>query len=220
MKPSLFYSANLSDDSPLVLDFRKNDIQLHAESLIEHRELEFECPKNCNNTWLFFTSPRAVAFYQQHCSLDDFKIACLGKGTLKALEKTHSPAFVGEGEVEEVGLQFLEILGEDEVIFPCSQQSLLRIPSVLPKSQVQVIHTYSTQAKSNFHIPNVNVYFFTSPSNVHAYFAKQVPAENSRILAMGVSTQEALLSYGHPSVTPKNYLPDSQLEAIKQSLGR
>jgi uroporphyrinogen-III synthase len=220
LKPTVFYSAALSEDAAIAIALRQKSIHLHAESLIEHQPIPFECPQHLPGTWLFFTSPRAVRFYQEHCALDKSKIACLGKGTLKALEATHSPSFVGEGEVEEVAQQFLEQLGDEEVIFPCSQQSLLRIPSALPKEQVRIIHIYSTQAKSSFHIPAASVYFFTSPSNVHAFFMKQQLPQNSRIVAMGISTQEALLSYGCPSITPKNYLPASQLQAIKESLGR
>lgn len=220
MKPLVFYSAVLGEDAPLSQGLAQSNIQVHAESLIEHSVFDFDCPSHLESAWIFFTSPRALEVFQKKCSLDKFKIACLGKGTLKALGNHYEATFVGEGEVEEVAQQFRRVLGDEDVVFPCSKQSLLRVPSALPSSQVKVLYTYSTLARSQFSIPDADVYFFTSPSNVHAFFSKQIPAQNSRFLTMGLSTQEALLSYGHPSITPKNYLPEAQLEAIKQSLGR
>lgn len=219
MKALVFYSSRLDLDHPLSIGLREMDLKLHAESLIEFEALPFTCPSNTEFSWLFFTSPKAVRVYHEHCAFKGFKLAFLGEGTLRAKPEEVHADFVGEGEVAEVAEAFKQVLGHDKVLFPCSKNSLQRIPKLLGH-QAEVRFSYETKLKSNFFIPESDLYFFTSPSNVQSFFAKQKPKPGSAIMAMGESTQKELLKFGFPSITPNNYLPESQLKAIKESLKR
>jgi hydroxymethylbilane synthase len=62
----------------------------------------------------------------------------------------------------------------------------------LPKSQVINLPIYKTSPKENIKIELKDIYIFTSPSNVEAYFSCNTYKENATYVAMGICTGKKL----------------------------
>lgn len=170
---------------------------LEAVSFLEFKEIPFTVDQEYGV--IFFSSTRAVHYFLQKTALtDDIKIAAVGSETAKAAEQFgYQVDFIGDksGLPDESAEKFRIWCGDNKVLFPVSDISLLSYSKVLPPDQVQIIQVYSTVIVSRI-VNEADVYVFTSPSNVIGFLALNAITTGATIIAWGKSTEAELMKRG------------------------
>jgi len=189
----------------------ENRIQTRCFSFIHFEAAPFNCPQDVEV--VFFTSPRSVRFFLEACPETNASYACIGKGTADALAATgKQAAFIGRNPAnpEEVATQFHSWLGERNVFFPISDQSLKTISGAIPAAQKQEVIVYRTGEKQQA-IEACDWYVFTSPSNARAFLKTNTLPASSGVVAWGKSTERSLKDQG---ISVTKTLEDSSLSAL------
>lgn len=215
MKTKLFLSNNTILTETFQTFCLQNDIALTAASLIAFEAVVFE--QSVTSDVIFFSSPRSFDFYCASAKLGNELLACIGDGTAAHLEKAgYATHFVGKnsGNPQKVAEDFRQWLGTRTVLFPLAEHSNRSISSVIPEEQRKEVIVYKT-----LHVPQVlaahDIYVWTSPSNVHAFFATNRFPENAQTISWGASTSRALAEYG---ILPTKTLEESSLSALETVL--
>lgn len=198
MKTKLFFSSDQIESASLISFCAENNLELYAQSLIDWESIPFEWFGD--EAIIFFSSPRSVSFFTKGIerNLDEYVLACVGKGTASALQRIGFKAeFVGQqgGNPEQVAQEFKKFAGGRKVLFPMAAESLQTISGLLPENQKNLLPVYRTIQKS-VHIPECMIYVFTSPSNVNAFLELNTVAETSFVIAWGSSTRSCLETNG------------------------
>ncbi len=192
-------------------DPRKNDqfrncleaagYEVEAVSLIEIKQVIMR--KFVKTDWVFFSSKHAVKhFFDQKPDVEGVKYGTVGKATAEELRKFGKRAdFIGsEGDTRLTGKKFASLLGSKTVLFPQAKGSMKTIQLQLSKKEnvkdVVVYETIKKTVDGKWKMDDVNVFVFTSPSNVDTYFETGKVSENQKVVAMGDATAAALKKYG------------------------
>lgn len=180
------------------------DAKVICQPQIEIEFVKFTLDKKVD--WIFFSSSNAVIAYFSFQKVDkNIKYAAIGRGTARTLTKYVEPNFVGEGEVKAAAYQFSKVISAtDIVVFPSSDRSKRSIQSVLPSNQTVDVVAYKTKLTPT-KIEPCDAYIFTSPSNVEAFFKLNTIADNASLVAIGNSTAQKLMEYGHKSKISWDY---------------
>jgi uroporphyrinogen-III synthase len=188
-----------------------------AQILIE--PIAFDPKKFSNCDWLFFTSPNAVSsFFHQSRVLNNQHIAALGKATAEALISFDvEPTFVGSKDSTEVANEFKRIVGKALIGFPVSNLSERTVQSVFPPEQLLESVTYHTLPQPTL-VEDCHLYFFTSPSNVRAFFEVNTIKKDAIVMAIGETTSKALAKFGYSTQVPENYSVEAQYQTIFSAL--
>ena len=129
--------------------------------------------------------------------LDNQKLACIGKGTARALKAhTNKIAFIGDNvDIQVTAQQFAELAGNETCLFPISNISSRTIQKAFKnQSLTHDLVVYNTQ-ENKVSVPAQDVLVFTSPSNVRSYFSNHQDIVNEKIIAIGPSTGKELTAY-------------------------
>ena len=196
MQHSVFISKNIDEVVALQALCKQFQWNFHAQSLIQFESTSFSVPTG----WevVFFPSPRAVSFFfeqQNATTLSGKLLACAGGETAKKI-KTHTDEaidFVAEnaGDTEKVRFDFQKWLGKKKVLYAGSNLAKKSVLLNLPHDQWQFIQVYETSFQYK-QIPTCTIYIFSSPSNVESFFKEnEIPAD-SRVIAWGNTTAQAL----------------------------
>lgn len=168
--------------------------------------------------WVFFNSPNAVVWFykKQETKNRKFKIAALSQGTAEELQKLNIyPDFIGNGNVSEIAVAFEKQLAKDEVVlFPLSNISKKSIPNLLNKKQVKCVEVYQTLTIPK-KVENVDVVFFTSPSNVQGFLLKNKLPKYG--VALGETTEKYLRDLGVKVRVATSYTSDSWIPYLEAS---
>jgi uroporphyrinogen-III synthase len=206
MKP-IFISKDFQDLSPALAALVAEN-KLTAQSLIDFQALPFACPEPTAIT--FFGSIRAAAFYLQNCKPSPL-IAVAGKETARKLKENFdlNAVFIAEesGNPELEAARFNDWRANRSVLFPSSSSSLGTYAKYVPLQHKTIIQVYQTKCKKLL-IEDHQVYVFSSPSNVTAFFQVNKLAPNAIVVAWGKSTQKAL--YENKVTTCHTLLKDQQ----------
>jgi uroporphyrinogen-III synthase len=196
MNQSVFISREPEQVVDLLRFCKEKQWEFIAQSFIHFTESTFETPSG----WkvIFFPSPRAVSFFFKKINpekLADKQIACAGEGTAKEF-KNHSAQridFIAEqaGNTENVRVDFQKWLGNRTVLYVGSNLAQKNVLLNLPHNQWQFIQVYETNYESN-QIPTCSIYIFSSPSNVDSFFRENKIPADSRVIAWGNTTAQAL----------------------------
>lgn len=202
---TLFISKT-AEDSVWLADFcQEQKWNLIAESMINFSEMAFQVPPKTEV--VFFSSKNGVRyFFNQHELPKGVETACVGKETARVLRKLQiEPAFIGEnsGDPTAVGKEFLKFIGNKHVFFPTSNASLHTIANLLPDSQKTITSIYETKGQAQKIAP-ADLYIFSSPSNVEAFFQENTLPNSARIIAWGLVTEKALME--------RDFFPEYVLE--------
>jgi uroporphyrinogen-III synthase len=196
----IFVTRSLAPDSPLRSWAAEHNHQVQAQSLIRFAALPFTAPAMAD--WWFYYSSRAVRF--AGLPPPGVRLAALGRSTAAAVkERSGRVDFHGDGQPEQVALDFLKVADGQAVFFPRARQSRLTVQSALSE-HITVLDAvcYDNQpAPPAAEIP-AEVYIFTSPLNVAAYLDHFSLPPNVRVLAMGPSTAGELARRGIASEWP------------------
>jgi len=216
LKKRVFISRNPADCAA-IRALLPIALEVVSQSLIETKAIPYEKPLPLTD-WIFFSSSNAARhFFEQHPQLDQQKIAAIGEATAHAIRKHHSVDFIGNAsDITDSAYRFAEAIGPQTVLFPIAADSLKHIQSALPAHQVIDLPVYTTTEKSQ-HVAPCDVYVFSSPSNVRAFFAVnngELPKDASWI-AFGEATRDELLRQGiHDVRIPHSLEPHSIAHTI------
>lgn len=187
-----------------------NGYKVFCKSLIETTPMLLK--KFPKTDWIFFTSKNAVKhFFDQQPDLNGEKIGAISHATADEIRKYGKiPEFVGGNNVKVTAKKFSEIVAGKKVLFPQAKKSLRTIQKQLRKEQVVDLPVYETVKKSGDRgqIPKADIFVFTSPSNVEAFFEKnKIPSgKYKRVIAMGKTTAKAIKKLGIKKVyTPPSF---------------
>ena len=88
-------------------------------------------------------------------------------------------------------MDFQKWLGNRTVLYVGSNLAQKNVLLNLPHNQWQFIQVYETNYESN-QIPTCSIYIFSSPSNVDSFFRENKIPTDSRVIAWGDTTAQAL----------------------------
>ncbi len=188
---TVFISKNVVYD-PLLELLQSNGIQLIDQPLITFEAVDFICPDSADYSNIFFSSPRAVEYYLNRCTvLANTRIASIGKATSEALKARNCTIdFEGDksGQPGEVARAFTTFAEGKTVLFPQSDRSNRSMQQRLPSEQVVDLVVYKTLLQPRTFSPAPSVLVFTSPSNAEAYLRKNSILETQTIITWGQTT--------------------------------
>lgn len=174
-----------------------------------------------NANWVFFTSPQSVRSVCEQVELSkDIQIAVLGKGTAKTLAEFGLKAdFTGiDSDTQQVAHDFLSNIGNQTVYLPVGKQTLGVLEAVIPADQLIKHTVYDTLSKLVKLEVEPDVLVFTSPSNVASYLQQYQLKSDQRIIAIGNTTADYILSQSlGVEVEISNYPNEAGL--VEQVLG-
>lgn len=153
--------------------------------------------------WVFFPSREAVRFFLENYQnqINDFQIAALGEGTAHALkEQGIQVSYVGESnDLIKVANSFASLLEKKcKLLYPHSRESKKTLQDALKsteKVELVPLELYTTKTKSEMNIPETEIVFFTSPSNVSGWIDNGGKPDQVIGIAMGYTTFRELQKY-------------------------
>jgi len=217
MISSVFISKDLKELDSLIKNLKINKIKLFALSLIKFNSVEFNTDVECDV--VFFSSSRAFTFYLRNVPLSKIKekkIACAGYKTADFIRKYKLEIdFIPSqpGNVSQSKNEFHNWLGDQSVLYPCSNLSLKSFIKDLPNNQCQVLNVYETTFNSK-ELNDFDAYVFTSPSNVISFFQKNKLNNSAIVISWGDSTSQCLSKYGFKSNFTLKYGDIKELHSI------
>ena len=202
---SVFISRDLSESSYLARFLAKHQINVDARSLIRIyptiNKLDSFILKRAD--WIFFNSKNAIEhfFKLDPWILKKTKIAVLGRGSEKTLRKFNRVAdFSGDDlgiDTEEIAKEFAKIADGQTVLVPRAEASLKTIQKALTENtNIIDMPIYETVIEEEVDKSNAEVLIFTSPSNVEAYFHKNLIDPDQKIICIGHATAKAIDALG------------------------
>ncbi len=181
-----------------LLDFLSDrNIELVDTPMIRFVGESFECPKASDYDIVFFSSPRSVEFFLNHCKIEKDKIvASIGRATSEVLEGRNVPIHfqaVNSGRPKEISKSFSKIVKDKRVLFPQSSRSNRSMQQSLSKDQVLDLVIYNTDLDPKILSEKPEIIVLTSPSNAEAYLLSNSISDNQKVVAWGKTTEQYLL---------------------------
>lgn len=180
-------------------------IVLSYSSLIEIKSILFD--KIPSADWLFFYSQSGIKkFFEKAVFLDfdksSYRYATIGKSTAELLETyiQRSPDFIGTGnDMVEIAQKFYEAAKDKKTLFIQAENSQRSVQKQIEQIAVtETLIVYSNEKKTIGAAIEADILVFTSPLNVEAYFDMPSFYEPSYFVAIGRTTEKALLKAGVP----------------------
>lgn len=188
----IFYSSELAPTHPLVIVCTTLGVDLMHQSLITFEAI----PNKPSSPYdiVFFSSPRSYIF-GKHLITPDTEIACFSKGTAASCDFQIAWQGNTPGNPNQTAQDFKAWAEKKRILFPVSDRSLGSITNAFPADQIEVISVYSTRLSPRVITP-CDIYVFTSPSNVTSYLELNQLPSHAKVIAWGLSTEDALKSLG------------------------
>lgn len=209
----VFISREIGPHSYFRRALDKHSIQIEDRSLIRTfpivNILDPFYLKNID--WIFFSSRNGVEFFfkLKPALSKKVKFGVVGRGSEDALRRHgHLADYVGEsGDVQDVAVEFSNLVKGETVLFPRAQDSLLTISKALSAdTKVVDLPIYETVIADQTDKTFADVLIFTSPSNVDAYFKNNLLDPGQKVIAIGSSTGKKLEEMGVTYILP--FSPD------------
>lgn len=195
-KKRIFISKPIEELEVLAQKCTETNSSLFATALIDFEAIPFDIDHPFDV--IFFASIRAARFFlMAHPIPSETQVACIGNATAQKINALgQGVSFIGTQASNPVvvGETFRTWLGERRVFFPLSSESKRTIPACIPSEQREEKTVYRTRFTPQ-KIAQMDVYIFTSPSNVESYMRMNT-APVGRIIAWGETTKKALQSFG------------------------
>lgn len=203
-KRKVFISKDLSEGHWWKRCLEGNGHEVHARSLIDQEALPFDPDALPKADVLFFSSRNGVRFFLEKLGKEEiqaYKLAVYGEGTAEALaDEGFEADFVGSGGSEAVAeslSKWMKEIGKDALLIPGPEDPASSIPDALKRNGLGVhqIPIYRSSYHSDIQqLPNTpDTLIFTSPSNLRAYLENGHRLDGKRVLAIGSSTEQAVL---------------------------
>ncbi len=192
-----FITRTLTDKNVFKTELETMGFQTEGSSMVKFSSMDFQFDAPCD--WVFFYSKTAVKYFFKKIKpeqLNGKKLATFGSSTAKALEAQGLKAdFHGKGDSSAVAKQFLAIANGKTVAFPRAKNSLKSIQKkIADKTKVVDIPVYKNVPKESTQSSDADYLVFTSPLNARTYFKNHAPKDHQKLIAIGKTTGEALVS--------------------------
>lgn len=196
MPIKLFISKPIDEVGRLKTFCNQRGWKLIAKSFLTFEPTLFSW--NNEEDIIFFSSPRAVDFFNRQFPLSTTKIyACAGKKTEDKLAEYGLRAdFVADhsGMVTDMAKGFAEFAKGRSVIFPISNLSQQSYSQYLAKGSFRFVQVYATKINPAI-IEDCDLYIFTSPSNIRGFLMEN-PANSKLSISWGETTAKYLNKSG------------------------
>ncbi len=201
-RKKIFISKSLDEHNYLRKLCQRLQWRLTDVPLIQTKTIPVSFIPDCD--WIFFNSKNAVRYFLSSSDsatelLHKKHIACVGKGTEHFLEaQGFSAHFVdSDTSIENIAQEFSMLCKNQKVLFPCSTISNKSVGNQIQTvAEVIYLPVYSTIELGIRFSESFDIFIFTSPSNVRAFFKNNIASSHARYIAMGESTQKELMQYG------------------------
>ena len=205
----VFITRNLRPEDYLRRNLTHHGFTVEGKALIEMKPVPLRSVPVTD--WIFFSSKHAVKFFfMQKPDIGAQKFGCIGKSTAEAIRKYGRRAdFIGYStDTKMTGKQFASRVGSGTVLFPMAKGSMRSIQNGFVKSgqtiDLVVYETLKTEAQ--IQASGYEIFLFTSPSNVEAFFEKNKLTPAQKAIAMGEATANALKKFGiHRPTLPDDF---------------
>jgi uroporphyrinogen-III synthase len=170
----------------------ENGWEVYHRSLIEIEFIPFEIKDNFD--WIFVSSSNgARLLFANFEPPENTKIGVVGEATAAVVRSFgFFPDFIGKtGNMNELGDLLARTIGKSTVLFVGAQGGSEKIRSFIPIKQWAFIPIYRTVLDSDLAIPETDVVFLTSPSNVRSYL-RNTSLKGKIVLAIGHTTADFL----------------------------
>lgn len=188
----VFISKNLKECEPVIDSLRDSNYEFICKSLIKFDEVPFEI--NEDYEVLFFGSIRSFDFFTKKMKINDgVEIACAGRTTANYIKQYgYDVQFVPfSPDVNVASEEFRDWLGSRKVLFPTSDKTLKTFSNKIKPDQLFERIIYTTKLEKQ-KVPASDLYFFSSPSNVDAFFLMNTIYPSAKVFAWGRSTGNRL----------------------------
>lgn len=219
MSSVVFISRDQKDCTELEQRLSALRANLLAQSFIRIEHIAFS-PAIPMTDWIFFSSKNAVlAFFASAPLIGKQRFAAVGKGTAELLKQYVPVDFIGEHIDTTITAQdFKSVVGGATVLFPQSDISRKTIESACAASQVESLVCYSTQ-ELEIKMKPADIYVFTSPSNVRAFYRLNAISPEAKVMAFGYPTQQVLSEHFSGNIIiPEALDTESLVRTIKSLL--
>lgn len=200
---SVFISRKLSADGAFNTILKAEGFDVAGESLVDFQAVPFDSiPKT---DWIFFYSKKGVEFFMEGLTkfetqnqLFYVNFGAIGEETAKTLEKYgFTPHFIGSGNPDTTASQFINLVQERTVLFPCALNSKHSIEKRI-QDRIKCLNliVYINLPKTDCRMLSQHFLVFTSPLNVEAYFNKHAIQPHQKVVAIGETTAAALRRMG------------------------
>ncbi|MEM8585968.1 MAG: uroporphyrinogen-III synthase [Bacteroidota bacterium] len=197
---ALFISRSLTADSPIRSWCQSKKVDLVDLSLVKFSRPDRIIWPEDDFEWVFFYSSRAVSFFleQFQGDLTNIQFACFGQGTAESLLAAgHSPSFIGNGDFRQVADDFASVASGQKVLFPQARNSRRTVSRHIgDRILATEVVVYENEAKAIAFEQSFKYLLFTSPLNVMAFCDKNFIDPFTHVIAIGPSTEAALVSRG------------------------
>ena len=197
---AVFISRDEKKNDFLKRCLEANGYKVFSQSLIEIKQIPIRKYKKCD--WVFFSSKNAVKhFFEQKPDVEGVKFGSVGKSTAEEIRKFGKRAeFIGNSDdTRMTGKKFSALVGNKTVLFPQAKASMKSIQLQLPKREnvVDLIVYETLKATSiKYQVSGIDIFVFTSPSNVDSFLEKNKIKAEQKVVAMGDATANALKKRG------------------------
>jgi len=201
IKPtSVFISRDEKQNDFFKRCLEANSYNVFAQSLIEIKQIPMR--QFVKTDWVFFSSKNAVKhFFEQKPDVEGTKFGAVGKATADEIRKFGKRTeFIGDSDnTKMTGKKFSALVGSKTVLFPQAKASMKTIQLQLPKKEnvkdVVVYETVKSVGNWQSAVGNPQIFIFTSPGNVEAFFEKNTISADKKVIAMGDATANALKKF-------------------------
>lgn len=211
----LFISKNESEVAQLAQYCHANHITLHSQSLIRFQAVTFKI--DIDYDVIFFSSPRSLSFFlEQETIQSSAKIACIGKGTAKALLNLGFQVDFQDtsSDPEVIAQRFTEWCRDQHILFPISSISNKSISKEFPKENYTEVVVYETILAPAV-LDNFDIYVFTSPSNYRAFRRSNTLPSDATLIAWGTSTAAAIRNEKNSPIVMEESSIDCLISTLK-----
>lgn len=194
-KLRIFISRKLSKDSVLFKVFPANQYSWTDQSMVQFSHVPFDPPAESTD-WLFFYSKMGVKYWSEKDNMaktNQFKIACIGRGTAKFFSSIHhyEPHFVGEGLATDISQSLIKIVGSEKICFIRGENSVQSIQkNVIGQLDISECIVYKNEVQPTEALGDFNIAIFTSPLNFDGFNINKGSSKN--MIAIGPTTAAAI----------------------------
>lgn len=196
MPIKLFISKSIEEVDNLRLFCKQKGWTLVARSFLTFEPKVFKW--DGEEDVIFFSSPRAVDFFEAQHSLPKSKTyACAGEKTgEKLMANGVNPSFIAErsGKVTDMAKDFAAFAKDKRVIFPISNLSRQSYSQYLPQGSFRFVQVYETKITAAT-VEECDLYVFTSPSNIKGFLMGNA-LTSKPIISWGETTSKFLKQQG------------------------
>jgi uroporphyrinogen-III synthase len=191
----VFISRELNSFDEQILDGQS--LEIIGKSLIDFSPVPFE--ENLKTDWIFFYSKNGIKFFFEQASetfrasLISKQIALMGEGSIMTLKRyTDAQYHFAAFQHEDAQDRFVNLVGEQSVLFVKATTSLSTFETRLPINQRSELIVYENSDIIDFELPFCDILAFTSPKNVANYFRKYEFNHHQQIITIGATTSDSV----------------------------